>query len=85
MIYAGQNNGHPWGLVGENTIVHGANFTANTKCAWWSRRGPPENAPMMMHSYQCKMGSRPLRSANRSLYLGQQFRAETGTLCANMS
>ncbi len=26
MIYAGQNNGNPWGPVGENTIVHGANF-----------------------------------------------------------
>lgn len=31
MIYAGQNNGNPWGPVGENTIVHGASFTANTK------------------------------------------------------
>lgn len=30
MIYVGQNNGYPWGPVGENTIVHGANFTANT-------------------------------------------------------
>ena len=30
MIYAGQNNGYPWGPVGENAIVHGANFTANT-------------------------------------------------------
>jgi len=29
MIYAGQNNGYPWGPVGENTIVHGAGFTAN--------------------------------------------------------
>lgn len=29
MIYAGQNNGNPWGPVGENTIVHGANFPAN--------------------------------------------------------
>jgi ribosomal protein L40E len=28
MIYAGQNNGYPWGPVGENTIVHGANFSA---------------------------------------------------------
>jgi hypothetical protein len=27
MIYAGQNNGYPWGPVGENTIVHGANFS----------------------------------------------------------
>ena len=26
MIYAGQNNGYPWGPVGENVIVHGANF-----------------------------------------------------------
>ncbi len=30
MIYAGQNNGYPWGPVGENTIVHGANFPPNT-------------------------------------------------------
>jgi len=30
MIYAGQNNGNPWGPVGENTIVHGANFPPNT-------------------------------------------------------
>ena len=29
MIYAGQNNGFPWGPVGENTIVHGANFSSN--------------------------------------------------------
>jgi hypothetical protein len=29
MIYAGQNNGYPWGPVGENTIVHGANFSPN--------------------------------------------------------
>lgn len=29
MIYAGQNNGYPWGPVGENTIVHGANFSSN--------------------------------------------------------
>lgn len=29
MIYAGQNNGYPWGPVGENAIVHGANFSAN--------------------------------------------------------
>lgn len=29
MIYAGQNNGYPWGPVGENTIVNGANFAAN--------------------------------------------------------
>ncbi len=29
MIYAGQNNGLPWGPVGENTIVHGANFSSN--------------------------------------------------------
>lgn len=26
MIYAGQNNGNPWGPVGEHAIVHGANF-----------------------------------------------------------
>ncbi|HEV2579395.1 MAG TPA: hypothetical protein VGT44_00970, partial [Ktedonobacteraceae bacterium] len=31
MIYAGQNNGYPWGPVGENTIVHGANFNPNTQ------------------------------------------------------
>jgi hypothetical protein len=31
MIYAGQNNGYPWGPVGENTIVHGANFSPNQK------------------------------------------------------
>ena len=31
MIYAGQNNGYPWGPVGENTIVHGANFTPNVQ------------------------------------------------------
>jgi hypothetical protein len=29
MIYPGQNNGYPWGPVGENAIVHGANFSAN--------------------------------------------------------
>src|SRR5713101_4802491 len=29
MIYAGQNNGYPWGPVGENAIVHGANFSPN--------------------------------------------------------
>src|SRR2546428_3688203 len=29
MIYAGQNNGYPWGPVGENTIVHGEKFTPN--------------------------------------------------------
>ena len=29
MIYAGQNNGLPWGPVGETTIVHGANFSPN--------------------------------------------------------
>jgi hypothetical protein len=27
MIYAGHNNGYPWGPVGENTIVHAANFS----------------------------------------------------------
>lgn len=27
MIFAGQNNGYPWGPVGENAIVHGANFS----------------------------------------------------------
>ncbi len=26
MIYPGQNHGYPWGPVGENAIVHGANF-----------------------------------------------------------
>ncbi len=31
MIYAGQNNGNPWGPVGENAIVHGANFSPKTQ------------------------------------------------------
>ena len=31
MIYAGQNNGDPWGPVGENAIVHGANFSPNAQ------------------------------------------------------
>lgn len=31
MIYPGQNNGDPWGPVGENAIVHGANFSPNTQ------------------------------------------------------
>jgi preprotein translocase subunit SecG len=31
MIYAGQNNGNPWGPVGENAIVHGANFPVNAQ------------------------------------------------------
>ena len=26
MIYPGQNHGYPWGPVGENAIIHGANF-----------------------------------------------------------
>jgi len=26
MMYPGQNHGYPWGPVGENAIVHGANF-----------------------------------------------------------
>jgi hypothetical protein len=29
MIYAGQNNGNPWGPVGENASVNGQNFPAN--------------------------------------------------------
>lgn len=29
MIYPGQNNGNPWGPVGENVLVHGAKFTAS--------------------------------------------------------
>jgi hypothetical protein len=31
MIYAGQNNGNPWGPVGEVAIVHGANFSPNAQ------------------------------------------------------
>src|SRR6185312_9625547 len=29
MIYPGQNNGNPWGPVGENALVHGEKFTAS--------------------------------------------------------
>src|ERR1700674_1739692 len=29
MIYAGQNNGYPWGPVGENASVKGENYPAN--------------------------------------------------------
>src|SRR5207249_998190 len=29
MIYAGQNNGNPWGPVGENASVNGENFPVN--------------------------------------------------------
>jgi hypothetical protein len=29
MIYPGENNGDPWGPVGENAIIHGQNFSAN--------------------------------------------------------
>lgn len=31
MIYAGQNNGNPWGPVGEPAVVHGEGFVANMK------------------------------------------------------
>ncbi|MGB8345125.1 MAG: hypothetical protein WCD86_09585 [Ktedonobacteraceae bacterium] len=29
MIYPGQNNGNPWGPVGENALIHGQGFPAN--------------------------------------------------------
>ena len=31
MIYPGQNNGNPWGPVGENALIHGQGFPANLR------------------------------------------------------
>ena len=47
MIYAGQNNGNPWGPVGENTIVHGANFSSNQQLRLIIVPGDSNNNPMV--------------------------------------
>jgi hypothetical protein len=47
MIYAGQNNGNPWGPVGENTIVHGANFSSNQQLHLIVVPGDSNNNPMV--------------------------------------
>jgi hypothetical protein len=47
MIYAGQNNGNPWGPVGENTIVHGANFSSNQQLHLIIVPGDSNNNPMV--------------------------------------
>jgi hypothetical protein len=45
MIYAGQNNGNPWGPVGENASVNGQNFPANKQLRLILVAGDSNNTP----------------------------------------
>ncbi|GAC1385448.1 MAG: hypothetical protein NVS4B7_09820 [Ktedonobacteraceae bacterium] len=56
MIYTGQNNGNPWGPVGENASVNGENFPANQQLRLVLVEGDSNNGPAI-----CKT---PLATAN---------------------
>src|SRR6266571_8653680 len=45
MIYAGQNNGNPWGPVGENASVSGQNFPTNKQLRLVLVAGDSNNTP----------------------------------------
>jgi hypothetical protein len=45
MIYAGQNNGNPWGPVGENASVNGQNFPVNKQLRLILVAGDSNNTP----------------------------------------
>src|SRR5213593_1026097 len=45
MIYAGQNNGNPWGPVGENASVNGQNFPPNLGVHLVLAQGDSNNNP----------------------------------------
>ncbi len=45
MIYAGQNNGNPWGPVGENASVNGQNFPTNKQLRLVLVAGDSNNTP----------------------------------------
>ncbi len=45
MIYAGQNNGNPWGPVGENASVNGQNFPVNRQLRLILVAGDSNNTP----------------------------------------
>src|SRR5205823_6600904 len=55
MIYPGQNNGYPWGPVGENTIVRGANFSPDQQLRLIIVPGDSNSNPIM-----CKQAGVPV-------------------------
>src|SRR5437764_876496 len=57
MIYAGQNNGYPWGPVGENAIVNGANFAPNVQLRLMLVRGDSNNNPAACRSSGVTVGT----------------------------
>src|SRR5947209_14983327 len=57
MIYGGQNNGYPWGPVGENAIVNGANFTQNLQLRLVLVQGDSNNNPSICRSSGVTVGT----------------------------
>jgi hypothetical protein len=57
MIYAGQNNGNPWGPVGENALVHGENFPSNRQLSILLAPGNSNNGPSVCKSPVATVGN----------------------------
>lgn len=65
MIYAGENNGNPWGPVGENASVEGANFPANQQLRLVLVQGDSNNDAALCHSPVATVGSATSNSAGQ--------------------
>jgi len=65
MIYAGENNGNPWGPVGENASVQGVNFPANQQFRLVLVQGDSNNDAALCHSPVATVGSATSNSAGQ--------------------
>jgi hypothetical protein len=57
MIFAGQNNGNPWGPVGENALVHGENFPPDKQLSVILAPGNSNNGASVCNSSVATVGS----------------------------
>jgi hypothetical protein len=65
MIYAGENNGNPWGPVGENASVEGDNFPANQQFRLVLVQGDSNNDATLCHSPVATVGTATSNSAGQ--------------------